>query len=141
MQKIIIKSEQETKNLGKKIAKKLKGGEIITLIGDLGSGKTVLTKGIAEGLGITGPITSPTFLLMKEYNAKGKNFSLCHFDFYRAKDEKDALGIGIEECLENPKKVCVIEWAERIEKILPKKRLEIKFKYINENKREIIFNN
>ena len=116
MKTILLKSEKATLKFAERLAKKLKGGEIFALSGDLGSGKTVFAKGIAKGLGLTAHITSPTFVLMKIYKVKGHKTikELCHVDCYRLDDGELLKDIGIEEYLANPRAVCVIEWAERL---------------------------
>jgi tRNA threonylcarbamoyladenosine biosynthesis protein TsaE len=97
MKKIITKSEKETFELGKNFSEKLKGGEVIGLIGELGAGKTVFTKGLGKGLKIKEVISSPTFVLMKIYKTKNKNIkSLIHIDAYRLQSEKDLEIIGID---------------------------------------------
>jgi len=118
---IITKSEKETFDFAKKYAQELKGGEVIGLIGDLGAGKTVFAKGLAAGLGIKDTITSPTFVLMKIYQTGGrKNIkTLCHIDAYRVKSAQDILAIGAEEYFNRPDTVSMIEWADKVKKILP----------------------
>lgn len=138
MLKIITHSEKQTFNFGKKLAKKIRGGGVVALIGELGSGKTVLIKGIAAGLGIKKTITSPTFILMRLYkinkNKSKKNLSklrinwLCHVDAYRLKNEKDLINIGLKDWLGKPNVITVIEWADRVKNILPKNKITIKIK-------------
>jgi len=113
----ITASEKETFNLGKTLAKKLKGGEIIGLNGNLGAGKTILAKGIAKGLGIKQNITSPTFILMKIYqvkNRKSKIERLCHIDAYRIGSAQNLIAIGAEEYINNKNTITIIEWVDRI---------------------------
>jgi tRNA threonylcarbamoyladenosine biosynthesis protein TsaE len=134
MKKIITKSEKETFELGKNFAKKLKGGEVIGLVGNLGAGKTVFTKGLGKGLKIKEVISSPTFVLMKIYKTKNKNIkSLIHIDAYRLQSEKDLEIIGIAEYLNKKDNVIIIEWPEKIKKILPKKTRYIDFSYLEED--------
>jgi tRNA threonylcarbamoyladenosine biosynthesis protein TsaE len=138
----ITNSEKETFNFAKKFAKRLKGGEIIGLTGDLGAGKTVFAKGLAAGLGVKKNITSPTFVLMKIYEIKkpcSKIKILCHIDAYRLKTPQDLIAIGAEEYFNRPDAVTVIEWADKIKKILPKKTKYIGIINKDENKRIIIF--
>lgn len=141
LQKIITKNEQQTFNLGKKLAKKLKGGEIIALSGNLGAGKTVFVKGLAAGLGIKKPITSPTFVLLKIYNTNLHEFTtnlhkseneiklLCHIDAYRLTDAQELVDIGVLDYFNRLDCVCVVEWADRVKDILPRKRIDIVFKH------------
>lgn len=120
---IISKSVSETLNLGRKIAKNLKQGDIICLFGELGSGKTVLTKGIAWGLGIKkSAVVSPSFVLIRQYNAA--KLPLYHFDLYRLKAPLDIFGLGYQEYLYD-EAVSVIEWADRLKYLLPKEYLGI----------------
>ena len=106
---------------------------IICLDGDLGSGKTVFTKGIANALGIKEVITSPTFTIIKEYTTG--ELPLYHMDVYRLDGNTD--GVGIEEYY-NKGGIVIIEWAKTIKDILPEERLEIKFKVIDENTRVLV---
>jgi tRNA threonylcarbamoyladenosine biosynthesis protein TsaE len=134
MKKIITKSEKETFELGKNFSEKLKGGEVIGLIGELGAGKTVFTKGLGKGLKIKEVISSPTFVLMKIYKTKNKNIkSLIHIDAYRLQSEKDLEIIGIDEYLNKKDNVIIIEWPEKIKKSLPKKTRYINFSYLEDD--------
>lgn len=119
------KSPQETFDLGKKIAEKAYAGQIITLDGDLGCGKTVFTKGFASGLGIEEPVTSPTFTIVQEY-LSGR-LALYHFDVYRIDDPEEMFEVGFDEYLFGDG-VCIIEWAEKIKDILPDGVLKIVIK-------------
>lgn len=127
----ITASEKETFDLGKTLARKLKGGETIGLNGNLGAGKTILTKGIAKGLGIKQTITSPTFVIMKLYKIRSQKLlqnsrqikikNLCHIDAYRINSYQDLIAMGAEEYINNPRIITIIEWADKVKKILPKK--------------------
>lgn len=110
-------SAEETAALGEKIGQEAKPGEVYTLIGDLGVGKTVLTQGIARGLGITEPICSPTFTIVQVYEEGRLPFY--HFDVYRIGDIEEMEEIGYEDCFYG-EGVTMIEWANLIEDILPK---------------------
>ena len=107
---------EETFEVGRKIGMNAKPGQIYTLTGDLGVGKTVFTQGFASGLGITEPVTSPTFTLGNEYE-EGR-LPLYHFDVYRIGSSDEMYDIGYEEYI-NGEGVCIIEWANLIEDILP----------------------
>jgi len=141
MKKYITNSEKETFNLGKKIATTIKGGEVVALSGNLGAGKTVLIKGIAAGLGIKKTITSPTFVLMKVYPVKGFTFNeikkLVHIDCYRSSSPEDIKAVGALDYFNDNETIVVIEWAEKIKKILPKKTVNIKIKIGRINNRNI----
>ena len=134
---IISKSVKDTINIGKAIAKNLKLGDIICLFGELGSGKTVLTKGIALGLGIERKrLISPSFVLIREHS-QGK-LPLYHLDLYRLKEARDILVLGYEEYLYG-EGVTVIEWADRLKYLIPAEFLKIEL-FIKENsKRKIKF--
>lgn len=137
------KSQQETINLGKSIASKFKPGDIILLEGNLGAGKTTLTKGIAEYFGIKKNITSPTFSLMNVHEIQrfkdSKIQRLVHVDTYRLEDEKDLIEIGIEDYLGNPDTICLIEWPEKISKLLSSKKvIRIKIEHLDKGRKILI---
>lgn len=109
-------SAKETFLLGRRIGQKAKAGQIYTLTGDLGTGKTVFTQGVADGLGITEPVSSPTFTIVQVYESGRLPFY--HFDVYRIADVEEMEEIGYEDCFYG-EGICLIEWAELIEEILP----------------------
>ena len=113
----------ETTQLGIQLGKLLNPSDIICLTGDLGTGKTHITKGIAKGLGIDDNITSPTFTIVNEYD--GKELKLNHFDVYRVSDPDEIYAIGFDDYIFSDA-VSIIEWANYIEEILPKDLLHIK---------------
>lgn len=115
MNKLETHSFEETVEAGLKLGKILKAGDVIWLSGDLGTGKTALTNGIAKALGIDAYITSPTFNLVNEYEGR---LPLYHFDVYRIADSEEMFDIGFDEYLNNGG-VTVIEWGEQIAEILP----------------------
>lgn len=115
-------SPEDTFALGRKIGEGAKPGEIYTLIGDLGVGKTVFTKGLASGLGIDEPVNSPTFTIVQIYEEGRLPFY--HFDVYRIGDISEMDEIGYEDCFYG-QGVCLIEWADLIEEILPEKYTKI----------------
>jgi len=123
---VIIKDESETKQFGLKLGKDLKKGDIVALIGNLGTGKTTLTKYIGEGLGITDMITSPTFTIIQEYYS-GK-LPLYHFDVYRINDIEEMAELGYEEYFYG-EGVTIIEWADQIMEIIPEKAIVINIEY------------
>ena len=116
-------SPQETKELGKKMAERAKPGDVFTLVGDLGVGKTVFTQGIAEGLGIDEPVNSPTFTIVQEYESGRMPFY--HFDVYRIGDPEEMDEIGFDDYIYGDG-LCLIEWADLIEETLPEKRVAIR---------------
>lgn len=154
----ITNNSEETQKLGEEFARshlaKLKH-VLIALYGDLGSGKTTFVQGLAKGLGIKRRIISPTFIIVRSYvlksqklkvkiqkhNSKFKSLELrafYHIDLYRIDDEKDIKGLGIEEIISNPQNIVAIEWAEKMEKFLPKERWDVKFEYVGKSERKII---
>ncbi|MEK7104136.1 MAG: tRNA (adenosine(37)-N6)-threonylcarbamoyltransferase complex ATPase subunit type 1 TsaE [Patescibacteria group bacterium] len=116
-----------------------KGGALVlALSGDLGSGKTTFTQGIAKALGVRGRVASPTFIIMRNYKLLTINYKrLYHFDCYRLNKPEEILSLGWQEIISNPKNIVVIEWPEKIKKFLPKQIIYLKFKFLNENQREI----
>ena len=130
--KITTHNENETIEIAQNFESEKFPNMIICLNGELGSGKTIFAKGIANALGINETITSPTFTIIKEYDGE---LPLYHMDVYRLDGNTD--GIGIEEYF-NKGGVVVIEWADTIKNILPDERLDIKFKIVDENKRIMI---
>ena len=116
MTEYIMRSEADTAELGKKLADELKEGDVLGLIGDLGTGKTTLTKYIAEGLGITETITSPTFTIVNEYHSG--RLPLFHFDAYRLEAAGDAFEVGMEEYFDRGG-ISIIEWADMVAEVLP----------------------
>lgn len=147
----ITHSALETIEYARKFAKSLKGGEIIGLIGDLGGGKTTFTKGLAEGLGVKESITSPTFVILKEYafsqailrpkphlpGEENRLKKFVHIDAYRAETLDDIKSVGIEDFIGRNDVVIVVEWAEKIKELLPKSTIYIGFEAEGENDRKI----
>ena len=121
--KIETFSAEETYKIGEQMGREAKAGDVICLIGDLGVGKTVLTQGLAEGLGITEAVNSPTFTILQVYE-EGR-LPLYHFDVYRIGDVEEMDEIGYEDYFYGDG-VCLIEWANLIEEILPEKYTEIR---------------
>lgn len=109
-------SAEETYALGEKIGQEARPGQVYTLIGDLGVGKTVFTQGVAAGLGITEPVSSPTFTIVQIYDEGRMPFY--HFDVYRIGDPEEMEEVGFEDCIYG-EGLCLIEWANLIEEILP----------------------
>ena len=132
---MISNSVEDTVSIGSRVAKRLKRGDVVALIGELGSGKTVFTKGIAKGLGVKDSryVNSPSFVIIKEY--KGK-IPLYHFDLYRLEKPHLLDSLNYEEYFYG-NGATVIEWADKIRELLPKRYLEVKLSVIGENKRRI----
>jgi len=132
---VITKSAKETKKFGQRVADKIGGkGAIIALIGNLGAGKTTFTQGFASGLGIKKRIISPTFILMRKYE------DFYHVDLYRLEDdvEKEVTNLGLTDIWGKNGNVVLIEWAEKIEGILPKDTIRIEFETLSEDERKIV---
>jgi len=145
---ITTKSAAETQkvavNLVKKIIKDgvypkhLQSAVVVALEGELGAGKTTFVQGFAKELGIKHHITSPTFLLIKNYKLKIKNYeNLVHIDAYRLKDHKDLEKLNIKEMLSDSKNIILIEWSDRVKKVLPKNYIKIHIDHIAETERLI----
>lgn len=163
---VYTQSFQETQKMGKELAKNLIPGQVICLSGELGTGKTTFVQGLLKGLKIKGPYTSPTFLIMKQYhvtclpevatslqagNMKHKTkktkmlhascfmpHDVYHIDAYRV-NEKDILNLGWEEIIQDKNNIIVVEWAERIKKIIPPSARWINFHWEEKEKRKIVF--
>lgn len=114
---IISEGEDVTFQLGERLAAVLPTGVTVSLRGDLGAGKTVFSRGFARGLGITEPVTSPTFTVVQEYACPDGRW-LYHLDMYRIPDENAALAFGVDEFLFPEEAICLVEWPERIEELL-----------------------
>ena len=118
---VCSRSADETLALGKRVAGVLALGDVVVLTGDLGAGKTVLAKGIAAGLGVTEPVVSPTFTIMREYEG---DVPLQHLDVYRLDHLQEVIDLGLDEILDGHA-VTVVEWGEGVSGLLPQDRLEI----------------
>jgi len=136
MLKRISKSSEETKEFGRRLAGKLKPGDIVCFYGGLGAGKTTMIKGIADGLKIKSDyVHSPTFVLLNIY--EHGRLPLHHFDLYRVERPEEMFDIGYDEFLYG-NGVAVVEWSERFGSLLPKERLEVHLKHKGEDRREIV---
>lgn len=156
MKTFITENSKQTQWLGQMLGQELKGGEIICLAGDLGAGKTTFSQGLLKGLKIKGPYTSPTFAIIKHYRKRISNnqspiskknpksniqfFNIYHVDAYRV-GARDMLNLGWEEIISppagGPENIVIIEWADRIKKIIPRRALWIRFEWLDKDKRRI----
>jgi len=137
--KYITRSVKETKELAKELVKSLKAGQVIGLSGDLGAGKTAFTQGLARALGVKSIVNSPTFVLMKVYEARHRAIkTLVHIDAYRLDEGSNLEALGIEEYMADPQTLVVVEWVEKIKKIMPKGVKYYNFKVLSEDQREIV---
>lgn len=143
MPNFITTSEDETKKLAAKFAQTILqqhiqlGAFIIALSGNLGSGKTIFTQGFAQGLGIKNKVLSPSFVLMRTHQIPNSSKKLQHIDLYRLDKIVSLDDLGLNELLGDPDNVIILEWAEKIEKLLPNYSIKITIEYISENSRKI----
>jgi tRNA threonylcarbamoyladenosine biosynthesis protein TsaE len=139
MQRMLIThDETETEALGATLGRLMQPGDVLALVGDLGAGKTCLARGVARGLDIDEPVTSPTFILVAEYSAAA-GFPLYHADCYRLEQaEAEAQAIGLDELLLDDG-VAIVEWAERIEALLPADHLRITLTTLDDTQRQLTF--
>ena len=135
---IKVNSEGEMTNFGMKLGSFLVGGEVIELIGDVGAGKTTLTKGIANGLDVTENVQSPSFTISQVYEARD-NLTLSHYDFYRLSDA-GIMSEDLGEKIGQSDNVTVIEWATIVSGILPKDRITISIRPLSDTSRELTIN-
>ena len=142
------KSAEETKKVAADLARKIIKAKpqrqacVIALEGELGAGKTTFIQGFAKALKIKQKITSPTFVLIKSYKLPAITYKLLyHIDAFRLKDWHDLVSLGIKEIFANPQNIILIEWAERVKSILPKKRINIHIDHISKNERKISITN
>ena len=129
-----INSTDEMIAFGEEIGRQISEGIVLELVGDVGAGKTTFTKGLAKGLGISETVQSPTFTISRVY--EGEKLTLSHYDFYRLNDY-GIMEMELAENLNNAKNVTVVEWADDLAEILPKKHLKLVFESLNENQRKV----
>lgn len=135
---IISHSVEMTTRLGMRLGALLDAGDLVCLTGDMGTGKTVFSSGIGRGWGTVSPVTSPTFNLVHQHRRKKDNQLLYHLDCYRLHDVDEVDSIGLDDIL-NDRAAVVVEWAERIETVLPEERLWVELRVIEESRRSFIF--
>lgn len=136
---VITKNADETREWARKMARGMKGGEIICLKGDLGAGKTTFSQGFLGELGAQGALTSPTFVVMKQYVLEDNFLNLkniYHIDTYRV-ESKDILDLGWEEIINDKRNIVLVEWPEKIKDIIPVSSIWINFEIVDEEKRKI----
>lgn len=140
MEIIISKSEAETVQLGSEFAGKLRPGSVVALYGDLGSGKTQFVKGVCKSFNVKEVVNSPTFTIVNEYHGtdpvSNEAIVVFHIDLYRMKNMEEIFGIGFDEYLESGG-VCLIEWAEKLDGIIPEERHDVKLSVVDGTTREI----
>ena len=131
---MLTHSQEETRAYGARLAGCLQPGDVLALEGDLGAGKSELTRGIARGLGIDGPIPSPTFTILCVYD-QGR-IPLYHFDFYRVQSPEEIYEMGMDEYLGGDG-IAVVEWPWVVEEVIPARRLRVIIRALDENTRDI----
>lgn len=129
----VTNSAEETRALGRELGRSLGQGDVVALVGDLGSGKTTLIQGICCGLGVEGVVNSPSYTIVNEYLGRCPVY---HLDFYRLSDREDLLALGCEEYFYGHG-VCLVEWAERARGLLPAQRFEVHLARVGETRRKI----
>lgn len=141
---ILTENARETQKFGEKFANNLKGGEVVALVGELGSGKTTFVQGLARGLGIKNRIISPTFILRRDYEVnikyqKSNIKNLCHIDLYRLEQniDQEFKKLGLKEIFNKRDSIVVIEWAERVRELLPRSTIWVTFENLGAGKRKI----
>ena len=133
---VLTSTEEETEAFATAFAETIKVPTVIALHGNLGAGKTVFSRGFARGLGVAEPISSPTFTIIQEYPlSEGK--WLFHLDLYRIQDSNAALAFGVDEYIEDPNGVMLVEWSERIPELLPEGTIHVYIIHKGENQRAI----
>ncbi len=136
---VISRSAEQTHRVGVRLGQLLRGGQVVCLEGPLGVGKTVLARGIGEGWGATSPVLSPSFVLIREHRRPAGRQRLLHVDFYRLEDPREAESLGLEEWLEAPDAVVVVEWPERAASVLPSEHLRVRLEFADGDRRRLLF--
>ena len=131
----VVDSEEAMKKFARNFGRQVRGGELLELVGDVGAGKTTFTKGLAEGMGVTEAVQSPTFTISRTYEARD-DLELRHYDFYRL-EQAGIMANELAEAVTDPKTVTVVEWAGAVESVLPADRLRLEIVTTGENSREI----
>lgn len=141
LREVINKNAQETFDLGREFAKRIKGGDLLCLEGELGAGKTTFTQGLLAGLGVKETVNSPTFLVMKQYLLENKDRTIkkiYHIDAYRI-DGREMLDLGWEELIADGENILIVEWPEKIREIIPTDFWQIDFAHLEGDRRKIRF--
>lgn len=131
---ITTQAAEQTENFGETLGRRVKGGEVIELVSDLGGGKTTLTRGIARGAGSSDVVGSPTFTLSKVY--KAQKLEIHHFDFYRL-SEAGLMEHELQDLLNDPKIIVIVEWGDVVQHVLPDRRLTVQIEHAGDNERKL----
>ena len=138
MMKVIeSNSPLETSAFAKELSPQVSNGGVITLKGDLGSGKTTFTQALLKHLGVNEVVQSPTFVIQKQYIIRDKQLTIYHFDLYRLNTINEILGVGIEDTLSEKEALVIIEWPELVASLVPENTYRISFEYLSDLKRKI----
>jgi tRNA threonylcarbamoyladenosine biosynthesis protein TsaE len=132
----VTSKPEETKSIATEFARNLPSGTVVSLVGDLGAGKTEFVKGLAIGLGFGGAVTSPTFTILHEY--RGGRLALFHMDFYRLQDERELDEIGLDDYL-RAGGVCAIEWGDKFPQRLPTDTVTVRIITVDSDQREVVW--
>jgi tRNA threonylcarbamoyladenosine biosynthesis protein TsaE len=132
--RLLSRSPEETSELGRKLGRSVSAGDVVALTGDLGTGKSVLARGILECLGVEGAMPSPSFVIVARYDAP---VPVNHIDLYRLETAAEALDLGLEELLYSDD-ICIVEWADRLEGFLPASRIDIELEAKEEAEHRLI---
>ncbi len=135
----ISRNPEQTRRLGARLGHLLRGGDVIALVGELGSGKTVFAQGIGEGWGTTTPLISPTFILVRQHERYNDPTRLYHVDLYRLEGAEAIATIGLEELLGDPAAVTIVEWADRAPDLFPEERLRVELRWMDTYRRALTF--
>lgn len=133
------RSPDQTQRLGVRLGALLQGGDVIGMEGTLGAGKTCLAQGIGRGWGASRTLTSPTFVLVREYARADEPIRLYHIDLYRISGAEETLGLGVDEFLGDACAVCIVEWAERARSLIPSEHLWIRLDFTDQTHRALHF--
>lgn len=131
------KSLEDTQKIAQKVVGKLHAGDVLVLIGELGSGKTTFARYLVKALGATTRVQSPTFVIHRKYVSNEAIKVINHFDLYRMMSKEDAVDIGVLSVLNENEALCIIEWPEIIAENLPQKTIKISFEYLGDSERKI----
>ncbi len=135
----ISRNPEQTRRLGARLGHLLRGGDVIALVGDLGSGKTLFAQGIGEGWGSLDPLISPTFILIRRHIRPNDSICLYHIDLYRLESEQEIIALGLEELLGDPATIAVVEWADRAPSLFPEETLWVELRWMEAYRRAMTF--
>jgi len=135
----ISRNTEQTRRLGARLGAHLQAGDVIALVGDLGSGKTVFAQGLGAGWGVTDPLLSPTFVLIRRHTRPGNRVHLYHIDLYRLETPAAIASLGLEDLLGQDQAICIVEWADRAPELFPPEHLWVTLHPLDEQRRSLVF--